>query len=132
MYVHFIVDGVGFKTRKKIEIVLNKYASNFNLNSNIWHSNLPQETIFDLKTELSKIISKNITVSCFDKKNHEIWSIGKKEKHHIIKTVDSKWKLMKYIRQVCAISALFHDWGKFNNFFQNKLKNNGKADPIRH
>lgn len=132
MYVHFIIDGVGFKTRKKIEIVLNKYASNFNLNNNIWHSNLPQETIFDLKTELSKIISKNITVSCFDKKNHEIWSIGKKEKHHIIKTVDSKWKLMKYIRQVCAISALFHDWGKFNNFFQNKLKNNGKADPIRH
>ncbi|MEA3523380.1 MAG: HD domain-containing protein, partial [Campylobacterota bacterium] len=137
---------------KKTRRVLDAFANR--IGDNTWQTVITQEGLKAVKKLLRKTASKSTAISCHwirsRARSEFIWVVGNREKFNsegfvavnstmkpILKDYkESDWKYLPLIKALAAIAALFHDWGKASDLFQEKLKpdsnNNKKADPLRH
>jgi CRISPR-associated helicase cas3 len=120
-------------TRKKITSILNDYAINIDCANSLWCAKISMSGIEQVKNKLSMLPLKNISIVCMNGDNI-IFRVGKKKKTPIfdydVKDVINYFDVLQFI---CVLASAFHDLGKFNNFFQSKLKKSTpSADPFRH
>jgi hypothetical protein len=119
--------------RNKIISILNDYAINIDCDNSLWCAKISMDGIEQVKNKLSMLVTKNISVICMDGDNI-IFRVGKKQKSPMfdydVKDVMNYFDVLQFI---CVLASAFHDIGKFNDFFQSKLKNpKPLADPFRH
>ena len=133
---------------RKTQRVLDAFANR--VGRRTWQTVITMEGLSAVKKLLKKTASRNTAVSChwIRRRNHSelLWIVGNQNKFNIqgeipvnfteqdivSTTWESDWKYLPLIKALTAMSALFHDWGKTNKHFQDKLKNVQKSDPIRH
>ena len=120
-------------TKNKIISILNNYAINIDCDNSLWCAKISMDGIEQVKNKLSMLVTKNISVICMDGDNI-IFRVGKKQKSPMfdydVKDVMNYFDVLQFI---CVLASAFHDLGKFNDFFQSKLKNpKPLADPFRH
>lgn len=137
---------------KKTRRVLDAFANR--IGSNTWQTIISKEGLEAVHKLLRKTASKSTAVSCHwirtRARSELLWVIGNRDKFNsegyvavnsteksILKSYqESDWKYLSLIKSLTAIAALFHDWGKASDLFQEKLrpssKNSFKADPVRH
>lgn len=139
------------KSLNKTRRVLDSFANR--IGDNTWQTVITNEGLATVKKLLGKTASKNTAVSCFwirsRSRSELIWVVGNRNKFNsegvvpvnytqqeINQYMDkSQWKTSVVIQYAAAISALFHDFGKANVLFQNKLdpsQDTNSFEPYRH
>lgn len=129
------------KLYKKVNTVLAKYFNQTGQKS--FAGNISQEGLEDVYHELKSFVSKYMSVSCVEqgnKHNHNVlWILGNKDnfdpdtgvyamKTKTINLAEGSYnKQEKYWLLITKLAALFHDVGKFNKDFQQKLRKNLEA-----
>ena len=133
---------------KKTQRVLDAFANR--VGRRTWQTVITMEGLSAVKKLLKKTASRNTAVVChwIRRRNHSelLWIVGNQNKFNIQGEIpvnfteqdivstkwENDWKYLPLIKALTAMSALFHDWGKTNKHFQDKLRNVQKSDPIRH
>jgi CRISPR-associated endonuclease/helicase Cas3 len=139
------------KALNRTRRVLDSFANR--IGSRTWQTVITEEGLQAVKTLLRKTASKNTAVSCHwirsRSRSDLIWVVGDRSKFdyqgHVPvnftqkDVLKSHWENSFHNAEVIAILAgiagLFHDFGKANKLFQQKLnpKNKGKNfEPYRH
>ena len=139
------------KSLNKTRRVLDAFADR--IGDNTWQTVITNEGLLAVKKLLRKTASKNTAVSCHWMRSRSrselVWVVGKRDKFNIKGNVpvnttqkswsnskEDSWQHLPLIQALTAIAALFHDWGKASDLFQQKLKpskgSKFKGDPIRH
>lgn len=128
--------------------VLNKYATQ--LGRRTWMARLSEEGLRDIHTELKSKVTRQMSVSCHrvrgkDRTTLE-WIIGTRKhfnnegvfafswtKRDMLQAVIEPTPQERAARYLTELAGLFHDLGKANGLFQNKLsKNASTGEPLRH
>ena len=135
---------------KKTRRVLDAFANR--IGNSTWQTIITQEGLLAVKKLLRKTASKNTAVSCHwirsRARSELLWLVGNKNKFNaqgivpvnytegdVERFIDKeKWQSLALMKNAVAIAALFHDFGKANVLFQQKLKGEGKNkyEPVRH
>lgn len=135
---------------KKTRRVLDSFADR--IGDNTWQTIITQEGLEAVQKLLRKTASKSTAVSCHWYRSRErsdlLWVVGNKKKFGYGGVVpvnrtesdllgehyENTWQYLPVIKSLVALAALFHDWGKASELFQNKLsgKLKVKGDPLRH
>ncbi|MFT4927764.1 MAG: CRISPR-associated endonuclease/helicase Cas3, partial [Phenylobacterium sp.] len=137
---------------KKTRRVLDAFANR--IGDNTWQTVITNDGLGAVKKLLRKTASKNTAVSCHwmrSRSRSELaWIVGKRDKfdghgnvpvnftrRELLHTqIENDWHYLPLIKALVAIAALFHDWGKASQLFQDKLNPDNKVgfkgDPIRH
>ncbi len=135
---------------KKTRRVLDAFANR--IGDNTWQTLITEDGLQTVKKMLRQTASKSTAVSCFwirsRSRSQFLWVVGNKGKFNAegIVPVNStrkdmtqyidknQWKTIEVIKYAAAIAGLFHDFGKANLLFQNKLhgKSKLKGEPYRH
>lgn len=131
--------------------VLDAFADR--IGDNTWQTMITLEGLLVIKKLLRKTASKNTAISCHwiraRSRTELLWIVGNKGKFDregrvpVNRTSNNQvyrddlldWHLLPVIRALTCLAALFHDWGKANARFQQKLNKNYKgiqADRLRH
>jgi len=124
--------------------VLDAFADR--IGDNTWQTVITEDGLLAVKKLLRQTASKSTAVACHRIKTRtrtELqWIVGNRSKFNsqgivpvnftetgIKQYMDkSQWKTLDVIRYAAKISALFHDFGKANNLFQEKLDPNITTD----
>ena len=139
------------KSMNKTRRVLDAFADR--IGDNTWQTVITNEGLLAVKKLLRKTASKNTAVSCHWMRSRSrselVWVVGRRDKFDIkgnvpvnttqkswVNSKEDSWQHLPLIQALTAIAALFHDWGKASDLFQQKLKpskgSKFKGDPIRH
>ena len=132
--------------------VLDAFANR--IGSRTWQTVITEDGLQAVKKLLRKSASKNTAVSCHwlhsnSRNRSELaWIVGNRSKFNALGIVpvnttqqdllshnEYDWQNTEVIAVFAAIAGLFHDFGKANKLFQNKLKKDyhGKRfEPYRH
>lgn len=134
------------KTRRVLDAFANR------IGDNTWQTVITNEGLQAVQKLLRKTASKSTAVSCHwirtRSRSDLLWVVGNRKKFNeqgivpvnytegdIEQYMDKeKWKNLALVKSAVAIAALFHDFGKANILFQQKLKGEGrnKYEPVRH
>lgn len=136
------------KTRRVLDAFANR------IGSRTWQTVITNEGLLAVKKLLRKTASKNTAVSCHwirsRSRSELVWVVGNRRKfdgqgnvpvHRTKKDLmhqnwEDDWHYLPLIKSLTALAALFHDWGKASELFQEKLdpknKKQYKGDPLRH
>ncbi len=135
------------KTRR----VLDAFADR--IGDNTWQTVITEEGLNAVRKLLRRTASKSTAVSCHwirtRARSDLLWVVGNRKKFNergvvpvnytegeVEKYMDKeKWQSLEVIKLLAAISGFFHDLGKANNLFQEKIKPNNtmrKSEPFRH
>lgn len=143
----FFVSECEKKARKRTSQILDCFAER--IGQSTWKSRLTMEGLKSVKLLLSRNASRHTAVTCHrvvGRTNTKVlWIIGNRKKfspsgviptnytaNDSIKQIDNDWYYLELIKICVALAALFHDWGKAWDAFQNLLRNRDHADHIRH
>jgi len=135
------------KALKKTRRVLDAFADR--IGDNTWQTVITEAGLNTVKKMLRQTASKSTAVSCHwirsRSRSQFLWVVGNKSKfdergvvpvnstEKAILSKESNWHYLPLIKSLTGLAALFHDWGKSSDFFQEKLfKNAIIADPLRH
>ncbi|MEE9396920.1 MAG: type I-F CRISPR-associated helicase Cas3f [Methylococcales bacterium] len=140
------------KALNKTRRVLDAFANR--IGKQTWQTVITDEGLQAVKKLLRKSASKNTAVSCHwirsRSRSELVWIVGNRSKFSARGTVpvnttqksiintqwEDDWHYLPLIKSLAALAALFHDWGKASELFQEKLKpesdNKFKGDPLRH
>ncbi len=140
------------KALNRTRRVLDSFANR--IGDNTWQTVITNEGLGAVRKLLRKTASKNTAVACHwirsRSRSQFLWVVGNKDKFDeqgvvpvnstqkniLNRQHENDWKYLPLIKALTAIAALFHDWGKASNLFQEKLspnsKNKFKGDPVRH
>lgn len=140
------------KALNKTRRVLDAFANR--IGNRTWQTVITNEGLQAVKKLLRKTASKNTAVSCHwirsRSRSELVWVVGNRDMFNLQgvvpvnttkKTImntqwENDWHYLPLIKSLTALAALFHDWGKASELFQNKLnpkgKNKLKGDPLRH
>lgn len=129
--------------------ILDQYA--VRIGTDTWQTIITEAGLKTVKTVLRRHATKNMAVSCHwirsRKCSELVWIVGSREKFNEegvapIATTEKNlvhgewenaWQYLSLIKDITALAALFHDWGKASDLFQEKLENRSyEADPYRH
>jgi CRISPR-associated endonuclease/helicase Cas3 len=116
-----------------------------------WQTPITQQGLDTLRMLLRKTARKNTAVACHwirgQNQSELLWVVGDAkqfnangatptnmtERNILRQDDENDWRTAHDIRLLAAMAALFHDFGKANDTFQDKLRGKGKlADPYRH
>lgn len=134
------------KTRR----VLDAFADR--IGDNTWQTLITEDGLLAVKKLLRKTASKSTAVSCHwirsRSRSDLLWIVGNRRKFNAQGIVPvnytekdmeqfidkEKWQSLTVMKNAVAIAALFHDFGKANTLFQQKLKGEAKNkyEPVRH
>ena len=137
---------------KKTRRVLDAFANR--IGDNTWQTLITEDGLQTVKKMLRQTATKSTAVSCHwirsRSRSQFLWVVGNKRKFNsegvvpvnstrrnlLNSEIESDWHYLPLIKALSALAALFHDWGKASELFQEKLspksKNKYKGDPIRH
>lgn len=139
------------KALNRTRRVLDAFANR--IGSRTWQTVITAEGLQAVKKLLRKTATKNTAVSCHwlrsRSRSELIWVVGKRDKFGVDGTVpvnitqeygllncgENCWNSTEIIALVSGIAGLFHDFGKANRLFQNKLDPKIKSknhEPYRH
>ena len=140
------------KSLNKTRRVLDAFANR--IGQRTWQTVITQEGLLAVKKLLRKTATKNTAVSCHwvrsRSRSEFVWVVGNRHKFNAEgcvpvnwtrKTVlntqwQNDWHHLPLIQSLTAVAALFHDWRKASQVFQEKLnpkfKHKFKGDPVRH
>ena len=139
------------KSLAKTRRVLDTFANR--IGSNTWQTVITNEGLQAVKTLLRSTASKNTAVSCHwlrsRSRSELVWIVGNRSKfnaqgvvpvnytqnNNLLMKDGVLWQNVDVIALLAGIAGLFHDFGKANVLFQNKLdpKYKGKNwEPYRH
>lgn len=134
------------KTRRVLDAFANR------IGDNTWQTVITNEGLQAVHKLLRKTASKSTAVSCHwirtRSRSDLLWVVGNRNKFNeqgivpvnytegdIEQYMDKeKWQSLALMKNAVAIAALYHDFGKANVLFQQKLKGEGKNkyEPVRH
>ncbi|MGV3526018.1 MAG: type I-F CRISPR-associated helicase Cas3f [Candidatus Sericytochromatia bacterium] len=140
------------KALKKTRQILDAFANR--IGDKTWQTVITQEGLNAVQRLLRKSASKNTAVACHWLRGHNrtelVWIVGQRKQFSAegwvpVATTQSKiiniqdednWQHLPLIASLTALAALFHDWGKATQCFQDKLKASHQkqrlGDPLRH
>ena len=139
------------KALNRTRRVLDAFADR--IGDNTWQTVITQEGLLAVKKLLRKTASKNTAVSCHwirsRSRSELVWVVGSKDKFDqqgrvpvnltessVEQYIDKgAWSSLSVICHAATIAALFHDFGKANCLFQDKINpelNTDKFEPYRH
>ncbi len=141
------------KALNRTRRVLDAFADR--IGDNTWQTVITEEGLITVKKLLRKTATKNTAVSCHwirsRSRSELVWVVGDKTKfnaqgivpvnsteNEITHYKDShQWKTLEIIKYAAAIAGLFHDFGKANVLFQEKLsprnkKSNKEKDQVKY
>ncbi len=139
------------KALNRTRRVLDAFANR--IGDNTWQTVITEEGLITVKTLLRKTATKNTAVSCHwirsRSRSELIWIVGNRRRFNaegIVAVNSTKldlnhrewekgWHTTETITIAAAISGLFHDLGKANDLFQDKLNpeiKGKKFEPYRH
>lgn len=136
------------KTRRVLDAFANR------IGSRTWQTVITNDGLDAVKKLLRKTASKNTAVSCHwirsRSRSELVWIVGNRQKFNEEGVVpvnrtqkdllhqhwEDDWDYLPLIKSLTALAALFHDWGKASELFQEKLDpkkgKQFKGDPLRH
>lgn len=116
-----------------------------------WQTPITQQGLETLRMLLRKTARKNTAIACHwirgQNQSELLWVVGDTkqfnvqgatptnmtERNILRQDDENDWHTAHEIQLLAALAALFHDFGKANDTFQNKLKGKAKlGDPYRH
>ncbi len=139
------------KALPKTRRILDSFANR--IGSRTWQSIVTEEGLAAIKKLLRQSATKSTAVSCHwirsRSRSELLWVVGNRSKFNeegivpvnftendIQQYMDNhNWKTINVIRYAVAIAALFHDFGKATQLFQDKINPNKKTEifePFRH
>jgi len=140
------------KALNRTRRVLDAFANR--IGTNTWQTVITEDGLEAVKKLLRKTATKNTAVSCHwirsRSRSDLVWLVGNRDKFNaegfvpvnwtqkniLNRQWENDWDYLPLIKGLTALAALFHDWGKASDCFQDKLKpsskNKFKGDPIRH
>ena len=139
------------KALNRTRRVLDAFANR--IGDNTWQTIITEDGLIAVKTLLRKTATKNTAVSCHwirsRSRSELVWIVGNRKRFNqegivpvnstridfIHREWEKGWHSTEVIGIASAISGLFHDLGKANDLFQDKLHPNTKGkrfEPYRH
>ena len=135
---------------KKTRRVLDAFANR--IGDNTWQTIITEDGLITVKKMLRQTASKSTAVSCHwirsRARSQFLWVVGNRHKFNsegIVAVNSTKldlshkewengWELHEAIILASSIAGLFHDFGKANDLFQQKLAGTtiSKSEPYRH
>lgn len=145
-----IVTFVSQCQKKSLDItrqVLDAYANR--IGERTWQTVITQEGLNAVRSRLAKTARKTTAVSCHrmrgTSRTELVWIVGNRrqfdefgnvpvnrtQRDLLTEDKENDWQYLQLIKVLVALSALFHDFGKSWDHFQEMLKGK-QRDPIRH
>jgi len=137
------------KSLNKTRRVLDAFANR--IGNNTWQTVITEQGLDAVKKLLRQSATKNTAVSCHwirsRSRSQFLWVVGCKSEFNeqgivpvnstakeMQQVDENQWKFIEVIKYASAIAGLFHDFGKANLLFQQKLKGEteSKGEPYRH
>ncbi|MBL8497120.1 type I-F CRISPR-associated helicase Cas3 [Nitrosomonas sp. JL21] len=142
------------KALNRTRRVLDAFANR--IGDNTWQTVITEEGLIAVKTLLRKTATKNTAVACHwirsRSRSELVWIVGNRKRFNAEGGVpvnstkkdlshrewEKGWHTTEIITTASAIAGLFHDLGKANDLFQDKLnqcvkeKNTKRFEPYRH
>ncbi len=138
------------KALNRTRRVLDAFANR--IGDNTWQTIITEDGLIAVKTLLRKTATKNTAVACHwlrsRSRSELVWIVGNRRRFNAEGIVpvnstqkdmliheENDWKNAEIIAVLAGIAGLFHDFGKANRLFQQKLdpKYKGKNfEPYRH
>ncbi|WP_131669125.1 type I-F CRISPR-associated helicase Cas3f [Psychrobacter pygoscelis] len=139
------------KVLKRTRRILDSFANR--IGSNVWQTAITEDGLATVKQLLRKSATKSTAVSCHRIKTRRqselVWIVGNKRKFNEVGIVpvnttrrnllhaewENGWQITQLMAVVAGIAGLFHDLGKANDLFQEKLKpqtSSLRFEPYRH
>ena len=143
------------QSEKKAVPIVRKILDSFadRIGDDTWQTVITEAGLLAAKTALRRNATKSMAVSCrwirSRSRSELMWIVGNRNKFNTEGLVpvnwtqknishfewENQWQYLPLIKALAAVAALFHDWGKINNYFQDKLRRHGgknRMDPFRH
>lgn len=129
------------RTRRILDAFANR------IGDNVWQTAITEEGLITVKKLLRQSATKSTAVACHRVRTRQrtelVWVVGNRNKFNEVGVVavngteqDIKvfqdkhnWKTLELIKYASAIAGLFHDFGKANQSFQEKINPNKKINP---
>lgn len=141
------------KALNRTRRILDAFANR--IGDNVWHTAITEDGLDTVKKLLRQSATKSTAVSCHRVRTRQrtelVWVVGNRKKFdeqgmvavnrtqkEISQYQDNKfWQNLQLVAIASAIAGLFHDFGKANVLFQNKLnpnkpKGTKNYEPYRH
>ena len=139
------------KSLSRTRRILDAFANR--IGDNVWQTAITEDGLTTVKQLLRKSATKSTAVSCHRNKTRQltelVWVVGNKRKFNAVGIVpvnvterdisiyqdNHHWRTSTTIKYASAIAGLFHDFGKANILFQQKINPKLKTDsfePYRH
>lgn len=132
---------------KYVKRILDLYANRIGKNS--WSTHITTDGLEVVRHLLRKKCTKNMSVACFKTDNKFqklLWIVGNRSnfnengyvpvavtsKNILENTEDTLWNCLSSLRAFTGIAAVFHDIGKANDDFQEKLFAENSSNIYRH
>ena len=143
------------QSEKKAILTVRKILDSFadRIGDDTWQTEITEAGLLAVKAALRRNATKNMAVSCrwirSRSRSELLWVVGNRNKFNAEGLVpvnwtqknvshfewENQWQYLPLIKALDAVAALFHDCGKTNDYFQNKLRRHGgknRMDPFRH
>lgn len=141
------------RSEKKALLTVRRILDQFadRIGNDTWQTIMTQEGVQEVRTLLRRSATKSTAVSCrwirSRNRSQLLWVVGNRDKFNEEGLVpvnttrknilhnewEGGWPYLSVLKALVSVAALFHDWGKSSDHFQQKLRSSSmEKDPYRH